>query len=155
MDNTKCTIKPITVAEILDDSRFRLLAREYAAESRPSGMPPAKVDFAVYAAMVESGTLKAFGAYADDDLVGFISVLIGPSFHYSAQLAVIESFYVLNAHRRFGTAFRLMQSAEDWAKEMGCTVMIATAPIDGRMAAALPILGFEKSHYLCFRRLEP
>lgn len=151
----KTTVKRIPVVLILEDPRFADMVAEYAAEAKIPEMPTPKPDSYAYQAMERFGHLVAFGAYTDGGrLVGFLVMLVSSLPHYSLRMAVIESFYVLPSFRRGGSGQRLLRAAEDEALQLGCHSVLVTAPNGGRLARALPVLGYRPSHEVFIRRLQ-
>jgi len=140
------TIRKIPVTDILDDSRFSDMVREYASEAKAVEMPDPNPDRGAYRAMDRFGVLHSFGAYAGGQLVGFICVLISKLPHYGVLVATIESFYVVPESRKGGTAQRLMAAVEDLAHEQGCACVLVTAPKGGRLARAMGSMGYRMSH---------
>lgn len=61
----------------------------------------------------------AFLAYRDGVCIGFIGLVISSFFFSDYERATDVGFYILPKYRGGREAFRLMQAAEQWAKEQG------------------------------------
>jgi GNAT superfamily N-acetyltransferase len=81
----------------------------------------------MYAAMENSGALHCFGAYANDVLVGFVSVVTDAMPHNGKRTATIESLFALPSHRKLGTGDALLSAAEAFAGVSGFNPLSYTA----------------------------
>lgn len=146
-------IRKVTVAQIANDPDFNKLARLYAEECRPDGMPEMKLDFDTYQRLEDVGMLRVYGACLAfrKKLVGFVVVLTPPSLHYSTRIATVDSIYVLPEHRKFGTGQRLLGIAETAAMLTGCTGIFVNAPTGGRLSRAMAAVGYKQAYSLFFR----
>lgn len=141
-----------TVADVVNAPGFDALIEEYAAECAIAGLPAPRAKFAAYTAYEAAGALHGFRAVFDGELVGFISVLAPVLPHYSALVAVAESFFVAERHRGTGAGFRLLVKAERLGKELGSPGLLVSAPFAGKLFEVLPRLGYVETSRVFFKR---
>ena len=146
-------VRPASIDELKLEPNFKKLTDEYAAESKIAEMPAYNLDINCYQQLEAAGMYKAFGAYVDGELVGFIAVLVTMVPHYSVKISSTESFFVSAAYRKGGTGLKLLRTAEQCAKEQGAVILYCNAPAGGRLAQALPAFGFRESHRVFCRSL--
>lgn len=71
----------------------------------------------------------------------------------SSPVGFIEGVYVRPRFRRLGIAARLMQTAQQWAREQGCTEMASDAALDNTTSHAMHLaLGFEETERVVYFR---
>ena len=131
---------------------FPALIEAYDRECRIDGMPEPNAKLESYQAYDQSGFLHAFAAVQDSALVGFITVLAPPLPHYSAPVAVCESFFVHPDHRG-QTGLRLLATAEKQARTCGSPGLLVCAPLGGRLCALLPKVGYHPTNVVFWKRL--
>lgn len=144
-------IRPCSVAEIERNANFPQLAREYARESAIHGLPPPVEKIASYRLIEQSGCFRCHGAFLGDLLIGFLVVLTPVIPHYGVAIAVCESFFVGQAHRKSGAGIRLLRAAERHAREAGSPGLLVSAPYGGRLARVLPHLGYRETNRVFFK----
>ena len=127
-------IRPVSYADILDAPNAEELIRSYASEC---SVPNAEPQPEIYAAMESAGALKCFGAYVDDRLVGFVSVLTAIVPHDGHRVAVQESLFVSPAYRRTGAGQKLLEAAKKYAVELDCMAFQSSARIGSRLDKVL------------------
>lgn len=149
---TPLLVAKSTVSEIMGAPEFPALVREYAREVAIAGMPPPDAKMALYQHLETVGMLHAFSAVIGGNLVGFISLLAPPLLHYGTAVAVSESFFVANGHRKSGAGLRLLRAAEDMARTLGSPGLLVSAPIAGRLAELLPHCGYTETSRVFFKR---
>lgn len=146
------TVAATTIAALEATPNIRAILAEYAAESAIEGMPPPSAKVETYRALEAAGLLHTFAASLPGELVGYITVLATPLPHYSATIAVAESFFVAAAHRKTGAGLKLLHCAETRARELGSPVLLVSAPFEGRLFEVLPRVGYaECSRVFCKR----
>ena len=119
---------------ILCAPNAQLLIDEYAAEcSIPEALPQAEM----YAALEEIGALQCFGAYVDEELVGFASVVSAVMPHNGRRSATLESIFVSADHRSSGAGNALLIAAEHYAAERECVAIIYSPRIGSTMERVL------------------
>ena len=138
------SIRRVSYSEILSAPNAQRLIAEYAAEC---SIPDAEPQVAMYAAMEQAGALACFGAYADEELVGFISIVTSPMPHNGKRVATVESFFVRSLLRGCGAGNFLLDAAEEYATESGCLGILNTARIGSRLDNVLRRrAGYEATH---------
>lgn len=148
-------VQDSSVAEVLGAENFLELSAEYAAESAIEGLPPPVAKFDQYAVLEAAGILHFLSATIDGRVVGFISVLVGPSPRYAAPVAMSESFFVAKAHRNTGAGLKLLAAAETKAQALGSGVLMVSAPYAGDLFQVLPRRGYKESSRVFVKRLAP
>ena len=148
-----CEVRKVSVAEIAAAPNLDHLFADYAAEAKNKDLPDHRPNIAAYAGMERAGILHVFAAYHDLFLVGFISLLITEFPHYGTPMATTESFYVAEGYRKGGTGQKLLDAAEAYAKLTGASAMFVSAPVNGRLADALPMMGYRETNRIFFRSL--
>lgn len=146
-------IRKATVEDMEGDKNLSQLITDYADEAKNKDLPKQDPNFETYRVMEKMGVLHIFAAQSDDQVVGFITLLITPVPHYSQPIATSESFYVAPAHRKSGTGRKLLDAAEELAKEKGAAGLFISAPTGGRLEKAMPIMGYRPSNTVFFRSL--
>ena len=147
-------ISASTVMAIMGAPEFPALVAEYAAESALAGLPPPDAKMPMYLQLEAMGRLHAFSATIGDTLVGFISLLVSPLPHYDGiPVAIGESFFVAAEHRKSGAGLRLMNAAENRARDLGCPGILLSTPFGGRLFELLPKCGYTESHRVYFKAL--
>jgi GNAT superfamily N-acetyltransferase len=144
-------IRPITVAQFFDAPNCDALLAEYAAESATEGLPAPEPHRAIYEAMEQSGMFHLIGAFEGDELAGFLVLLVSVNPHYSAVIAVTESYFVASAHRKAGAGLALLHEAEALAAKLGAVGFLVSAPSGGRLAEVLPRMGYRETNRVFFR----
>lgn len=146
----KVMVCPSTVDAVSNAPSFAELLAEYAAESKIDGLPEPAAKLDLYRRLESIGMLHVFSALIDGELVGFITILAPEMLHYSAIVAVSESFFVAKAHRHTLAGLRLLKAAEDKAREQGSPVLQVIAPYGGKLFELLPRVGYvECSRVFC------
>lgn len=106
----------------------------------------------VYRAMESAGLMKVLAAYYydddyyDDELVGFISLVISPLPHYGKIVATSESLFLTPDHRKGGPGILLIRAACDMAKAAGATAILISAPTGSRLDEVAPAIGFRETN---------
>jgi len=144
-------IRRCSVAEVEQNPNFPVLAREYAAESAIHGLPAPVEKIASYRVIEQSGCFHCHGAFLGDLLVGFVVVLTPVIPHYGIAIAVCESFFVGQAHRKSGSGIKLLRAAETHAREARSPGLLVSAPSGGRLARVLPHLGYRETNRVFFK----
>ena len=148
MTEDSLIIRKTPIKEVLDSAE--LLAR-YAREAAIAGMPAPTAKLGMYDTLEKKGALSTFGAFHDEKLVGFITVLCSVLPHYSELTAVVESFFVDKEARRTGAGFKLLYAAEKLAKEKEVVGLLVSAPTGGALAEVLPRSGYRQTNVVFFK----
>jgi GNAT superfamily N-acetyltransferase len=142
----KTIVKKISVKEIFDDKDFEELVNKYSGESKVSSQA-VNIDFEKYIALEDSGMLDCFASYNEiDDMVGFLALVKNYSLHLSKFSVIIESYFVLNSYRKFGTGKILIGVAEEYARHIGAIAMLMPAPTDSRLSRVAVSFGYKNKY---------
>lgn len=143
----------LTFAELEDEPGYPRLVTEYAAEGAIPGMPPPCFDPTKYRKLCEDGVLHTYGFMGGLILMGFVLVLVTPLPKYSVPVAVTEAFFVGKAFRMTGAGLRLLQKAEEIARDLAGGRLLISAPHGGALAAALPRVGYTETNQIFFKQV--
>ncbi len=143
-------VRKCDISEVLNSKN---LLDEYASESAIDGLPlpTAKVD--MYNNMEGAGALHTIGAFSDDILVGYITLLSPILPHYSVLVTVAESFFVAKEYRKNGAGLKLLREAEKYAKERGSPGLLVSAPSGGALAEVLSRMDYVETNRVFFRKI--
>jgi GNAT superfamily N-acetyltransferase len=144
-------IKKIKFSDLEQDSNFDALRDEYSEECAIAGLPPIAEKFEVYKRMEDVGFFHLFGAYSEDKLVGFVSVIISIIPHYGVAIAVAESLFLSKEFRPTSLGRGLIASAEDCAKTAGSSGLLFSAPVGGQLSKLLPNIGYRETNITFFK----
>lgn len=144
-------VRKCTIADLEASPNIRELLDEYAAESSIDGLPHPSAKVEMYKNLESHGTLYTIGAFLDDMLIGYITILASVLPHYSALVAVTESFFVGKAHRKTGAGLKLLHAAEEYAKGAGSPGILISAPFGGNLAEVLPHVGYTETNRVFFK----
>ena len=128
----KLSIRPYSIAELEQAPNVGELLAEYAAEGITEGLGPVVAQWWLYRKMEESGLLHTIGAFLDDTLVGFVTVVVMQRPHYEALIGSYESYFVADAARKHGAGNALKKAAEDLAFSLGGVGIAFNAAIGSR-----------------------
>ena len=146
-------IRRIKFREAAEHPDFDALLEEYGDEAGMYGMPRPDCQVDMYDKMEQAGILHVIGAFKQDVLAGFISVVVCELPHYGQMMATTESFFVRSDHRKTGAGLLLLKDAETLATEFGAFGLLVSAPFGGRLAEVLPNKGYTETNRVFFRRL--
>lgn len=147
-------VRPCTILDIENAPNYAVLFQEYASELVVEGAPPFSVKWDVYHTLEDSGALQAIGAYLDNILVGFVTVLVSVFPHVGVLMAITESLFVSKEHRKSGAGLKLIRFAEKTASESGAPCLFISAPFGGDLAEVLPHIGYVETNRLFFRKMK-
>lgn len=145
-------IEKRSVAQIMGDPHYIELIDEYAWESAVVDMPAINAKMETYVPMESTGMLNIFAAFAEGELIGFVSVLTPTLPHYGALVATTESFFVTAGHRGGGTGLRLLKKAEEFAWDCRSPGFFVSAPLGGMLATILPRWGYTETSRVFFKK---
>jgi GNAT superfamily N-acetyltransferase len=140
------TIKSCTV----EDVQHSALAEEYASYAI-AGLPKPQPQWERYKLMEAAGVISVFGAFDDDQIVGFISTIGYLSLHYGVDITLTESFFVAKQYRKTGAGVKLLRAVEQMAKANGSAGLMITAPHNKELARVLTVIGYKQSHEVFFK----
>ena len=92
------------------------LIEQMVSESVFSFAPPSRKKIQ---ALLDYSKSAGFLAFKDDKCIGFVAAVINEFFFSEYERATDLGFYILPEHRGGTTAFKLLKTVENWAKEMG------------------------------------
>ena len=141
-------IQACPISQVLGSTDLLL---EYAAESAIKGLPPPSARLATYLTLEKIGSLVTFGAFVNENLLGFITVLSPVLPHYSVPVSVSESFFVAKAHRGTGAGLRLLHTAEKYVENAKSLGLLVSAPVEGSLIEVLPRVGYTEVSRVFFR----
>ena len=140
------SVQKSSVAEIAAAPNLAELLAEYAAESAIAALPPPAGKIETYRHLEAAGMLHVFSATHEGRLIGYITVLAPVLPHYSAVVAVTESFFVAKVHRKTGAGLKLLRAAEQKAAALGSPALLVSAPFGGDLAEVLPHVGYVETN---------
>ena len=143
-----------SVFDVMGAPEFPALIDEYGRECSIEGLPSPLAKLESYRAFDATGFLHVFAAVRERALVGFITVLAPPMPHYSAPVAVCESYFVTAGHRG-QIGLQLLLAAEKQALASKSTVLQICAPLGGRLCGLLecPKLGYRATNVIFTKEL--
>lgn len=114
-------IERLTVDEIYAHPGFMDMIEEYASITDPLLPHPPSPHSRKhnYDHLEKLNLLSVYGAVVSGRLVGFATCLNGVIPHYGSAIAIVESLYLMRAHRRSGLGLRLIEACEDCARIWG------------------------------------
>lgn len=128
---------------------------EYAKESSIPEIGEINPQAQLYAAMEASGMLRIFGAYVEDVLVGFATILLYVLPHYGKKIATVESLFLMQSQRKTGLGKGLMDEIERCAKEHDCVAILYSAPFGSQLERLLDISRpYRQTNSIFTRRLQ-
>lgn len=132
-------IRTIRYSDILDAPNASRLIEDYSAECSIPEIGETNPQRELYSAMEATGLMQDFGAFHDDLLVGFASILIYVLPHYGAKIATVESLFVDRSYRRFGYGSQLKATVRQFARERNCVVILYSAPVGSQLEKLLSL----------------
>ena len=146
-------IHPIHVDDLQNDPHMTELLEAYAAESSLGVMPAFNPNWELYHHLEKAECLYAAGAYVDDQMVGFSSMLITQNPHYSVNVATVESLFVMPEFRDNGLGLKLIYDLRRVAKKRGAAVLFASAPTQSQLAQVFHSMGWQHTNEVFARGL--
>lgn len=128
----RLSIRPYSIAELETAPNVDALLEEYAREGITEGLGPVVAQWWLYRKMEDAGLLHVIGAFLDDTLVGFITMVVMQRPHYEALIASYESYFVAESASKSGAGIALRNAARDLAASMGAIGMVFNAAVGSR-----------------------
>lgn len=147
-------IRKISIDELKSCAEFSELLQEYANECPPKDKKPYFYNEELYKTLESNGLLRVFGAFEDDKLIGFVTVLVTMLPKYTSLVASTESFFVSKPHRTTLAGVKLLYAAENEAIESGAFGMLVSTPHDGPLSKILPKVGYDLNDVVFFKELQ-
>lgn len=143
-------IAKVLMDAVVDAPEFPALIEAYDRECAIDGLPSPQAKLDSYRILELTGAIHVFSAVQDRELVGFITVAIPMSLHFTVPLGVVESFYVSPVHRG-QTGLRLLLAAEKQALACGSPGLLVSAPLGGRLCDLLPKLRYKPTSVIFYK----
>lgn len=148
------TVRQCAADEIIGAPNLDELLAEYAGESSIVGLPDHNAQFASYKALEQAGVLAVYGAFVDEKLVGFVTILTSILPHYGRAVSITESFFVAKAYRGTGAGLKLLRAAEDHAVRVQSPGLLISTPAGGTLERVLGASSeYRHSNTVFFREL--
>jgi len=144
----------IRFEDAVSDPNFTALLDEYAEESAISGMPAPNCQTEMYRTLEGLGVFHVLASFKDDEMTGFLSLMVSVLPHYGVPVATTESFFVAKAHRKGGAGLRLLRGGERVAKSLGAVGLLVSTPFGGKLSKIMPRVGYRESNRVFFRSLQ-
>jgi hypothetical protein len=135
LDNLE--IRQCTVAEIETCPNLAELFQEYADECSIDGMPPPIVKMELYRKLESSNTIRVWGAFYENSLIGLMAVLTTVIPHYGVSVTVSETFFVTKRYRYTGAGLILLGKAESYVDHIKSPGFLISAPKESILAEIL------------------
>ena len=145
-------IRKIKVAEVWACENWPKLLEEYTKECKFKEFPDVEINKELYNNLEKLGTLQAFGAFKNNDLIGFIIVMSYPSTHYDLTMATTEGFMVLQEHRCTGAGLKLLRAVEKHVQTYKAGALFVSAPIGQKLAKVMKCTKYKEAAKLYFKR---
>lgn len=149
--DTTINVRQCTVDEVASAPNIAELMAEYVQEAHNVELPAPNAQWDYYRSLEQTGMLKAYAAFQDDKLIGFISLLCTPMPHHGSMLAVTESYFVASQYRKGGAGLRLLRAAEQCARDVGAPCLMVSAPHGGALEKIMPRLGYRHANSMFVR----
>ena len=146
-------IRKCAITELEAAPNFGDLLEEYAGELVVDGAPKFSAKMEMYYTLEKTGSVQAIGAYCDDVLVGFVTVLLSVFPHCGVLMACTESLFVAKEYRKTGAGLKLIRTAENYVRQKGSPCLFVSAPFGGNLAEVLPHIGYVETNRVFFRNL--
>ncbi len=148
-------VRRCTVLELEQSPNLDELLVEYAREAAMEGLGPAVPQWWLYRKLEKSGLLHTIGAFVDNVIVGFITVVVMQRPHYEALIASYESYFVAESARQSGAGNELLKAAEQLAKSKGAAGLFVNAAVGSRLDAVLDAKRlYRKTHNVFFKEFK-
>lgn len=112
-------MRPMTVAEFFNRPEANDIIAEYTTESGNPDLGNAMPSQKQYEQMERSEILNVIGAFDEDSLVGFVTVVVTMYPHFGKLVGSVESIWLRKDKRAGGAGLRLLKAAFANAKERG------------------------------------
>lgn len=145
------SIRKSSILELEAQPNIHEILDEYATESAIKGLPAPAAKVELYKYLESTDALYTIGAFLDELLIGFVTVLAPVLPHYGRLIAVTESVFVAKAYRKTGAGLKIIASAEEYAKEIGSPGLLMSAPLGGNLAEVLPHIGYDETNRTFFK----
>ena len=146
-----CVIRQVSCKELYSDDKFNELIKEYEVECLVDGFPAADLQLNMYRMMELGGNFHLIAAYINDELVGFVTMIVNVLPHSGKLFGSVESYFVGQNHRKHGPGLDLLHAVEWLAKQCGAVGLLVTAPKGGKLARVMPRAKYKQTHEVFFK----
>jgi len=146
-------IKQCRLSEVTQMPQFETLVEEYADEAAIEGLPRPCYNKHIYKTLEQSGMMHPLCSFNENELSGFINILVNVIPHYGNKIATSESFFVRPKFRKGGTGLKLIEAAEQLAKQQGAIGCLISAPANSRLDVVLSRSSYTHSNNVYFKSL--
>lgn len=117
----------VTIKQIIATEHAETMSKlfvEHWKENEPylSDSPPSPM-IEAYQKLEQMGCLVAFGAFDDDEMVGYCIAFVLPHLHYGFMYANHDVLFLTKKHRAGSTGLKLINRVEKACKELGARFM--------------------------------
>lgn len=130
-------IKQCSIIDLFVREDFHSLVKEYLAESSVKELGEYNVTVDMYIPLHNSGKFFVWGAFIEDELIGFVNVISLAMPHHGKLISTIESIFVAKQHRNTGAGVKFMRIVDEHAKNIGAVGVVYNAPIHGSLVEYL------------------
>lgn len=117
------TVKAIVATEYADQMASLFIEHWKENESNLSSSAPVPMIDA-YKSLEDSGYLVAFGAFDDDEMIGYCIAFVLPHLHYGFMYGNHDVLFLRKDYRVGSTGLKLINRVEKKCKEMGAKFML-------------------------------
>lgn len=146
-------IKIIDIKTLFSEQSKLSLFQEYANESKIAEAPEANPNEAMYNDMEARGFLTVVGLYSNDLLAGFTIITYSPMTHNGEWLATLDSIFIHQDYRKFGSGKRLIEFSESVASKVGAKVIVMTAPVGSRLSKVAKLFSYKETNIIYSKAL--
>lgn len=147
-------IRPITIDELFNTPGITDMLDEYDGESAINGMPKTDPQWDTYRFLEENAKFQVIGAYHDDQLLGFVTVMVQVLPHYGKPIGMTESLFVRKQYRSTGAGLQLIRAAEEYAAIHKAVGFLVSAPALGKLERLMRLRSdYDHSNTVFFKRL--
>lgn len=133
------------------------LAKKHLVETdkRLPDFADVKVNFDTYKEMEAVGVFSLFVAEKEEEVVGYLAVYVADTPHITGyRQAMADALYVDKAVRKYGAAQKLIQMAENYAKDMYCSYMTLCFKADNPHTKFCNSIGYQEDDIMYSKSLE-
>lgn len=147
-------IKRVPIISIFESENFEKLAELYEEEGKISEINiDVNIDKEAYIKLEEIGMLDCLGCYDKELLVGFMVLITVNVLHYSMVTTTIESQFIAEKYRKYGTWKRMVSIAEDIAKSKNSFAMVMSSAIGTRFEKVANRSGYRATNIMYTKSL--
>lgn len=134
-------VEPTCVRELYADPDFEMMVTEYSLHANKK-FPKPRYRQADYQKMEDAGVLNSWRVIVAEKLVGFITVMNSNPLHFGCAIGVVESLFVLKAHRFTGAGVKMFETVEQFSRSTGLNVLVVQCPFASKLKLLLEKRGY-------------